>query len=70
MTFQEKPAWVMVISLELSVIIVFTWISKYKKKVCSNSKYLILQYLHTLVKTLNKLFGLKYNSDTSCRKGE
>ena len=26
--------------------------------------------LHTLVKTLNKLFRLKYNSGTSCRKGE
>ena len=31
---------------------------------------MILQCQHTYVKTLNKLFRLKYNSDTSCRKGE
>ena len=43
---------------------------KRKEKVYSNEKHLILQCLHTQVKTLNKLFRLKYNSDTSCRKGE
>ena len=31
---------------------------------------MILQCLHTLVKTLNKIFQLKYNSDISCRNAE
>ena len=43
---------------------------KKRKNVYSNLKHLVLQCLHTLVKTLNKLFGLKYNSDTTFRKGE
>ena len=41
-----------------------------RKNVYSNEIYLILQCLHTSVKTLNKIFQLKYNSDISCRKGE
>ena len=41
-----------------------------KKKMFIKNKNLILQCLHTLVKTLNKIFQLKYSSDISCRKGE
>ena len=45
-------------------------LEKKKKKCLFKLKHLILQCLQTYVKTLNKLFVLKYNSDTSCRKGE
>ena len=44
--------------------------SKKKKKCLFKLKIFDITMLHTLVKSLNKIFELEYNSDISCRKGE